>query len=47
MNLFRSAFVLLLLSTDSSSDPASQAEAVKAAEAYLSALTGTGDRARG
>jgi hypothetical protein len=47
MNLCRSAFVLLLLSTGSSSDPASQAEAVKAAEAYLSALSGTGDdRAR-
>jgi hypothetical protein len=47
MNLCRSAFVLILLSTDSSSDPASQAEAVKAAEAYLSALSGTGDdRAR-
>jgi hypothetical protein len=47
MNLCRSAFVLLLLSTKSSSDPASEAEAVKAAEAYLSALTGTGDdRAR-
>jgi hypothetical protein len=47
MNLCRSAFVLLLLSTKSSSDHASEAEAVKEAEAYLSALSGTGDdRAR-
>ncbi len=47
MNLSRTALLLLLLSTDSTSDRPSEAEAAKAAEAYLSALTGTGDdRAR-
>ena len=47
MSISRYWFLLLLLSTNSWADPASEAEAAKAAEAYLSALTGTGDeRAR-
>jgi len=43
MSIFRSALFLLLLSANSLGDSASEAEASKAAEAYLRALTGTGD----
>lgn len=43
MSPLRSAFFLLLLSANSFGESASEAEASKAAEAYLRALTGTGD----
>jgi hypothetical protein len=43
MNVSRTALLLLLLSTNFTSDRRSEADAAKAAEAYLSALTGTGD----
>ncbi|SRR5712692_4656307 len=43
MNVSRTVLLLLLLSTNFTSDRPSEADAAKAAEAYLSALTGTGD----
>lgn len=43
MILSRTALLLIVLATDSTSDPSAEAEAAKAAETYLNALTGSGD----
>ncbi len=45
MNLSHAAFLLLLTSNAGGSDLALEAEALKTAETYLRALTGTGDEA--
>ncbi len=45
MSLSHAAFALLLTSNAGGSDPALEAEAMKTAETYLRALSGTGDEA--